>query len=140
MSKQIRKTRYEKNLRLGVRFDGNNFVLLDGSPLPKLHTGAIAELVLRPEAIEDQIARARFIQDDLLPILEKGARVFIGIGPHLVGNPNLDGLLRDPQQMGLHTEYWLVEVRLEQDLRIRIRGDQEARLEKCKCVIPALKK
>lgn len=42
--------------------------------------------------------------------------------------------------MKLKTEYWLIEVHLEQDLSIRIRGDQEARLEKCKCVIPALRR
>jgi len=78
-----------------VRFDGANFVLLDGSPLPKLQTGTTGELVLRAEAIQDQLVRARFTQDDLLPLLDKGSRVFVGVGPHLVGNPNVDGLLRD---------------------------------------------
>jgi hypothetical protein len=40
--------------------------------------------------------------------------------------------------MRLQTEYWLVQLRLDQDLRIRIRSDQEARLEKCQCMITAL--
>jgi hypothetical protein len=38
------------------------------------------------------------------------------------------------------TEYWLVEVRLLQDLYLRIRGDQEGRLEYCQCFIPAFGK
>jgi len=32
ISKQIRKNKYEKNLRIGVRFNGDKFVLLDGDP------------------------------------------------------------------------------------------------------------
>src|SRR6476660_7891819 len=44
------------------------------------------------------------------------------------------------EKMRLLTDYWLVEVHLVQDLSIRIRGDHEARLEKCRCAIPALKR
>ena len=140
MSKQIPKTRYEKKLRIGVRFDGAKFVLLDGSPLPKLHTDAVGELLLQPDVIEDRTVRARFTRDNVVRIIEKGSLVFLGVSPNLVADPQVDGLLRDPQKMRLQTDCWLVEVHLVQDLNIRIRGDQEARLEKCRCVIPALKR
>jgi hypothetical protein len=140
MSKQVRKNRYKKNLRIGVRFNGDKFVLLNGSPLPKLRMNAVGELVLEPDVIENWADRERFTRDDVVRMLERGSRIFLGVSPHLVGDPSAEGLLREPEQMKLKTEYWLVEVHLEQDLRIRIRGDQEARLEKCKCMIPALKR
>jgi len=140
MSKQIRKTRYEKNLRIGVRFDGDKFVLLDGRPLPKLRSNAVGELLLRPDVIESSTDRDRFTQDVVVRMLGGGSRVFLGVSPHLVGDSAAEGLLREPQKMKLKTEYWLAEVRLDQDLCIRIRGDQEARLEKCKCMILALKR
>ena len=138
MSKQVQKNRYTKNLRIGVRFNGDKFVLLNGNPLPKLRMNAVAELVLQPDVIEDCADRERFTRDDVVRMLERGSRIFLGVSPHLVGAPSPEGLLREPAQMKLKTEYWLIEVHLEQDLSIRIRGDQEARLEKCKCVIPAL--
>jgi hypothetical protein len=140
MSKQIRKNRYEKNLRIGVRLNGDKFVLLDGNPLPKLRANALGELLLRPDVIESWADRDRFTRDDVARMLEKGSRVFLGVSPYLVGNPTAEGLLREPEKMKLKTEYWLVEVHLDQDLCIRIRGDQEARLEKCKCMISALKR
>jgi hypothetical protein len=140
MSQQVRKNRNKKNLRIGVRFNGDEFVLLNGSPLPKLRTNAVGELVLQPDVIEDWADRERLTRDDVVRMLERGSRIFLGVSPHLVGDPSAEGLLREPEQMKLKTEYWIVEVRLEQDLRIRIRGDQEARLEKCKCLIPALKR
>jgi hypothetical protein len=139
MSKQLKKARYEKRLRIAVRFDGEKLVLLDGRPLPDLCTGAVGELVLRPEAIQNPEDRGRLVQDEAVRILEKGAVVYLGVGPHLV-DPEAAGLLRNPQAIGIQTEYWLVEVHLEQDLHIRIRGDQEAKLVVCKCSIPALKR
>jgi hypothetical protein len=67
MSKQIHNTRYEKKLRIGVRFDGAKFVLLDGSLLPKLRKNAVGELLLQPEVIEDRAARTRFTRDSFYP-------------------------------------------------------------------------
>jgi hypothetical protein len=56
----------------------------------------------------------------------------------MVEDPKADGLIQSFEQKGLAPKYWFVEVRLEQPLYLRIRGDQEARLEKCDCLIPAL--
>lgn len=42
--------RYQKVLRLGVRFNGNTFELLDGSPLPKFAQDCVGELLLPPHS------------------------------------------------------------------------------------------
>src|SRR5271170_815294 len=101
MGRQISKTRYEKNLRIGVRFDGNTFVLLDGSALPKLHKDSVCELVLKPEVIQDAKDRGRFLLDEVVRILEYGTAVLVGVSPHLIGNTKANGLIRDPQAVKL---------------------------------------
>src|SRR5271165_7077951 len=140
MSKQIKKGQYEKRLRVAVRFDGTQFALLDGSPLPAIAKDAVCELVLRPEQLQNPDDRDRFVRDEVFPILTQGSTVLLGVSPHSVGDPKALGLICNPQEIGVHTEYSLVEVRLKEDLKIRIRGDQEARLEPCSCLIPSLER
>jgi hypothetical protein len=140
MSKQIKKGQYEKRLRVAVRFDGTQFALLDGSPLPAIAKDAVCELVLRPEQLQNPDDRDRFVRDEVCPILTQGSTVLLGVSPHSVGDPKALGLICNPQEIGVQTEYWLVEVRLKQDLKIRIRGDQEAKLEPCSCLIPSLER
>lgn len=140
MSKQIKKSRYEKRLRIAVRFDGTTFALLDASPLPAIAKDAVCELVLRPALLQNPADRDRFVRDEVIPILSQGSAVLLGISPHLVGNTKAPGLICNPQEIGVQTEYWLIEIWLQQDLKIRIREDQEARLEPCSCLIPPLKR
>lgn len=59
------------------------------------------------------------------------------MSPHLVEDTKAAGLIAKADML---TEYRLVEVRLLEDLYLRIRGDQEGRLEYCQCLIPALEK
>jgi hypothetical protein len=140
MSKQIKKGQYEKRLRVAVRFDGTKFALLDGSPLPAIAKDAVCELVLRPEQLQNPDDRDRFVRDEVFTILTQGSTVLLGVSPHSVGDPKALGLICNSQEIGVQTEYWLVEVRLKQDLKIRIRGDQEAKLEPCSCLIPSLER
>jgi hypothetical protein len=133
-----RKDRYGKRLRIGVRFDGTKLLLLDGSVLPKLKKDAVAELLMDPNLIEDENARMMFTRDSVAQILGNGSLLFVGVSPHLIGDQKAEGLRGNCHEMGLLTDYWLVEVRLYEALNIRIRGDQEARLEKCRCFVPAL--
>jgi hypothetical protein len=134
----MRKARYEKNLKIGVRFDGATFSLLDGTSLPKLRKNAVGELLLPPEAIEDEDARARLSNDRRVLLLEQNTFIYIGVSPSLIEKPDAKGLLHDPRELGLQTEYWLVEAQLKEPLYVRVRGDDEARLEKCICEIPAV--
>ena len=100
----------------------------------------MCELVLRPEFLQNPEDRDRFVRDEVFSLLSQGSSVLLGVSPHSVSDPKAQGLICNPQEIGVQTEYWLVEIRLQDDLRIRIRGDKEAKLEPCKCHIPALKR
>ena len=139
MAAQEGNGKYSKRLRIGIKVEGANFLLLNGDALPKFRSGAVADLMIDENLIEDPAARIKFSQDKALEILEKGSSVLLGLSPQMVEDPKADGLIQSFERKGLLTKYWFVEVRLEQPLYLRIRGDQEARLEKCDCFIPALK-
>ena len=133
------KKRFEKHLRIGVRFDGAKFVLLDGSALPVLSKDAVADLVLAPESIVDVNVRAHFLGEVLVQILEEHSHILIGVSPTMVEDLKSDDLIR-PDVFPIASDYWFVWVRLEADLKLQVRGDQEARLCPCVCAIPSLDK
>jgi hypothetical protein len=137
MSGKIGKQRFEKHLRIGARFDGNRFVLVDGSPLPALSEDSVVELILAPESILDSTARARFLEEMAVTILEKESRVFFGVSATMVSNMKAVGLI-SPNVLQIISEYWFVEGQLDATLMLQVRGDQEARLSPCPCTIPSL--
>jgi hypothetical protein len=139
MGGQIRKKRFQKHLRIGVRFDGSGFVLLNGNPLPELAKDSIAELVLAPECIQNAKLRASLTGQKSTPLLKEGSRVLCGVSSPMIEDIFVEGL-NPSGPVPIHTPYKFVEVTLNADLWLQVRGDQEARLSPCPCKIPALNK
>jgi hypothetical protein len=137
MSGQASKERFQKRLRIGVRFNGTSFVLLDGKPLPKLTEGTFAELVIAPESIEDAIVRDKLEGLRSIPFLAEGSFILFGVSPTMIDDKKADGLVR-PDHPRIISEYLFVEVKLGADLWLQLRGDQEAGLSPCLCTITAL--
>jgi hypothetical protein len=137
VSGQPGKERFQKRLRIGVRFDGASFVLLDGKPLPKLTEGSFAELVIAPEIIEDAIVRAHLASLRSILFLAKGSLILFGVSPTMIDDKNADGLVK-PDDPRIISEYLFVQVKLDADLWLQVRGDQEAGLSPCLCKITAL--
>ena len=129
--------RCQKSLRIGVSFDGQEFKLLNGSVLPKLVVGCVAELVICPESISDPSTRAILLQEGTALLLNSGHSVMVGVSPNLMGNEPKNGIV-SPEALKVASPYCFIEVQLAQDLFLRVRGDQEARLAPCLCVIPAI--
>lgn len=139
MDSQLSKERYEKRLRIAIRFDGTSFVLLDGQPIPALAKDSIAELVVAPECIENAAIRATLSRQKNTPFLKQGTFVLVGVSPSMIEDCFADGLF-SASEFRIPSEYVFVEVRLDADLRLVVRGDQEARLSASSCRIPALNK
>ncbi len=137
MSGTSRKQRFEKHLRIGSRFDGNRFILLDGSPLPTLAKDSLVDLILAPESIVDSTLRARLLGETAVMILERNSCVFFGVSPTMIDDMKAVGLIR-PSDLQFISEYWFVEGKLDAPLMMQVRGDQEARLSPCSCSIPSL--
>jgi len=139
MSGRISKERFQKHLRISVRFDGAGFVLLNGNPLPELTEGCIAELVLAPECIRNAKLRASLTGQKGVLLLKEGSRVLCGVSSSMIEDIFDEGL-NPSGPVPIHTPYKFVEVSLNADLWLQVRGDQEARLSSCPCKIIALNK
>jgi hypothetical protein len=137
VSGQVGKERFQKRLRIGVRFDGVGFVLVDGQPLPKLAMDSFAELVIAPESIEDEMVRANLAGLRTIPFLAEGSFILFGVSPAMIDDKQAAGLVR-PEHPRILSEYLFVEVKLDADLWLQVRGDQEAGLSRCLCTITAL--
>jgi hypothetical protein len=124
-------------LRIGARFDGTSFVLLDGKPLPALAKGSVAEIVLAPECVEDATVRANLLEQKSTPFLKGGTFVLVGVSPTMIENPSAKGLIDDASIL---SPYLFIEIKLDADLRLLVRGDQEAHLPASPCTIPSLNK
>jgi hypothetical protein len=139
LSGQLSKERFEKRLRIAVRSDGKSFVLLDGQPLPELAKNSVAELVLAPECIKDETIRANFSRQKSTQFLKAGTFVLVGVSPTMIENLSAKGLI-PAHDLPIMSAYLFVEVKLEADLWLLVRGDQEARLSTSPCAIPSLNK
>ncbi len=131
--------RYQKVLRLGIRFNGSTFELLDGRPLPKLAQNCVGELLLPPHSILDVKERDEFQREERLPFLAKDTEVYLGMSPGAIEGSFPNGLVRS-EEIHLQSGYLLVKVVLLQNLLLRYRGDQKAWLDDCECKIPVLEK
>ena len=139
MSGQVNRKRFEKHFRIGVRFENGNFVLLNGQPLPKLANGSVGELVIAPECIEDVTVREGLKEERRIPFLEKGAYVLLGMSPTMIGDSS-DKELIPAETLQIPSPYSFVPVKLDANLSLQVRGDQEAKLSPCSCTINALDK
>ena len=139
MSAQIGKERFGKRLRIGVRFDGTSVVLLNGHPLPELIKGSVAELVVTPESITDENVRASLSVWKSMRFLPTGSLILLGVSPTMIGDNPPPGLTQ-PEHPRIPSGEWFVEVQINADLHLQVRGDQETRLSPCPCIILALDK
>jgi hypothetical protein len=139
MRRQVGNDRFEKNLRIGVRFDGTGFVLLDGRPLPRLKKDSAAELIVSAECLVDARVRDSFERQTSVLLLDQGSSVLLGVSPTMIEDIGAAGLIL-PSSLPLISEYVFVEVKLNAPLWLEIRGDQETRLSQCNCTVSVLKK
>ena len=137
MGGQISKERFQKHLRIGIQFDGAGFVLLNGLPLPALVKDCVAELVLAPECIQNAKLRASLTGQKTVLLLKEGSRVLCGVSSTMIEDIFDEGL-NPSGPVPIHSTYKFVEVKLDADLWLQVRGDLEARLSSCLCKITAL--
>jgi hypothetical protein len=99
----------------------------------------VAELVLAPECIKEETIRASLSSQKSTPFLREGAVVLVGVSSSMIEAQSAKCLI-PAHAVRIVSEYLFVEVKLDADLWLLVRGDQEARLSPSSCTIPLLKK
>ena len=137
MATTTNNERNKKRLRIGVRVEESGIVLLDGRPLPQLHQGSVGEIVFAPESFVDEKIRTGLIDETRVPFLAKKTLIMMGMSPSVIGDAARKGLIH-PDSLRIFSEDMFIEVILEADQLLQVRGDQVAKLAPCPCFIPAL--
>lgn len=137
MTAATNNERYKKRLRIGVRVEESGIVLLDGKPLPQLHPGSVGEIVFAPECFVSEKIRTGLTDETRVPFLAKKTLIMMGMSPSVIGDAARKGLIH-PDSLRIFSEDMFIEVILEADQLLQVRGDQVAKLAPCPCFIPVL--
>jgi hypothetical protein len=125
---------HSKTIKLPVR-------IVDGVPQPfygpgwpRLKDGVIGDLILPAYAFlnrEDEVLLSAPLGAELLP---KGTRLLAAVSSQAIG----EGILSAGERLFAEMpDGRFVELRLEEGLRIQLRGTKKARLDACRCLIPS---
>jgi hypothetical protein len=124
-----------KTTRIPFKFIGGRFVHFDdGTEINELVEGCIGDIVIENFKIKDAARIADYNAGVEVDFLPEGTKLLARVNPthvpddlqkHLVGEGGLIGSGR-------------VEIILENDLRLQLRGTKTAKLLDCKCAVPAL--
>jgi hypothetical protein len=126
-----------KRIRIPVMFSGGKIALPDGRPLPKIRDGASGELLLSDWAVQDRELVKEFQSQEMILLLNAGQSVFFTVQVHQIP--------REVWTEAMQKEFFVdrpggpyVQVRLEEALKLRLRGSKTPALCGCKCKIPCL--
>jgi len=128
----------KKTVRIIVRVKAGGFARADGTALPKIKEETLADLVLPADQLVDEAERRKLEEETHKELLSAGSVVFVGFSRGMMKG-KVRGLVR-PQDLKTWYGYGYLfaEVRLQEPLVLRMRGDKEPVLEDCNCSIPML--
>jgi len=129
--------KFATSLRLAVKITEGVCTLEDGSPLPKMKSGASAELLISPWDITDDAARNFLLNERRVEFLPSGTSLWARVKE--------DNVSDDLKRLGQHRNAWpnnpgfFVEIGVTAPLTLVVRGDGRAALGDCACKIPSLR-
>lgn len=129
--------RYTKTIRIPVRLSNGGIQLLDGQPLPKIRDKAFGELLLNEDAVEDEKFIKEYQTEATVHVLNAEQSVFFTVHAHQMPSESW----KEAKQKGCFVEGPegpVVEVQLQEELHLRLRGTKPPVLCGCKCKVPCL--
>lgn len=127
--------KYKRTVRLQVRIKDGEWILVDGSPLPKLKDDTPAEIILSAHALLEANDQARWTAEDRRSMFSAGTTLWaVVLGPN--GPIKADGCVSMRTWAGEPVS--AVEVLLKEDLLLIRRPGKAGLLDSCKCSIPAV--
>ena len=130
---------YRRTVRIPVRISQGSVTLLDGGRLPRLKDGAIGDLVLDADTVQDSEFLRLLQAESTVEMLPSGTPVLMGVGLGVVPAEK-QSKLKTSSGLRSHADYGFVEVCLTEPLRLRLRGTKDPMLEPCACRIPIVGK
>lgn len=127
-----------KTVKIPVVFKDGKFTLLDGRDMPKLKNESVGYLEMDEHSVLDQELVNELQAESDVEMIGAGESIFFGVSPKMVPG-NLKGKILSPDKLRIISNYWFVEVRLEESLILHLRGSKSPQLLDCQCVIPGMR-
>jgi hypothetical protein len=106
--------------------------------MPKLKNESIGYLEMDEHSVLDQELIKELQTESDVEMIRAGEGVFFGVSPKMVPS-NLMGKILSPDKLRIISNYWFVEVRLQEPLILHLRGSKTPQLMDCQCIIPSLR-
>lgn len=127
----------DKRVLIPVEWKSGKWQPLDGSEMPVLAEGTLADLTVPHHAFIQPRDISRFSTETVVEILPAGSYLWALIstnhGVSGLGDPLLKGL---PARHAAENSSFLVRFSIKEPLNLRLRGTKPAQLEPCPCQLP----
>jgi len=128
--------KYERTVRLPIRFKDGQWLLADGTPLPKIENDTLMEVILPAYALTDPKELALWTAEGRFAMFPAGTSLWVivrGPGGQLIKEP---GCVQKTELPGVPIS--TVEVHLNGALELTLRPGKNGVLRDCPCAIGAL--
>ena len=123
---------------LYVKLKDGQWTMDDGSPLPKIREGTVAELVLSAYAIMDEDVLKGLTEEREVPFLSAGTPLWARVAYREVANTELCKSVEFLSCWPPRNGSVFVKILLKEDLRLTLHPNKNARLTDCACSIPSM--
>jgi len=127
-----------KTVKIPVVFKNGTLKLLDGRDMPELKAESIGYLEMSEHSILDKELVDELQAQSDVQMIEADESVFFAVSFQMVP-ANLRSKILSPDKLRIISNYWFVEVRLQEPLRLHLRGSKTPQLLDCKCIVPSLR-
>lgn len=128
----------EKTIVIPIKINTNGMEYFYGGPLPAFKNGAIGDLIVPINSVLELDKFQKIRSEKIITILEKNCRLLVNVQPEPLANSRLFRPKDRSLLRGLVGEF--VEIVLNEDLNLKLRGTKKAKLVPSACEIPVLKK
>ena len=129
--------KFSKTINIPVHIvDGKIEYYYENGLIPELKDGAICELIVPAYALKDEKLRKKLSQETKIKLLDKGSKLYVHMSykdASELSNDNKNYMNTAMDLYGRKDEGFFVEVTLEDELQLQVRGSKKSRLLPCKC-------
>lgn len=131
----MKRSPFDATTRIPFKVVEGKLVHIYGSgEITELRNGAIGDIVIKTADLTDEGRLKQFNSEKIVEFLPQGAKLRARVKTKSVPEPLKKGFLA----VSTEPDTAFVEIILQQDLQLQLRGTKDARLMPCSCLVPSL--
>jgi len=131
----MKRDPFEKTTRIPFKVvDGKLVHIYGGGEITELRQGSIGDIVVRTEDLTNEGRSKQYNSEKIVDFLPSGSTLRARVRTKHVPESLKEEYLAESNEL----DTGFVEMVLQQDLQLQLRGTKEARLMPCSCIVPSL--